>query len=92
MGSHQWTEQCPYCGFENMLVSWYDSLYSNIACPVCGYARWTEEKIPPAEDIELAKRTIREMSMEEMERVTELFYEENTPLITRLKDKPPEQG
>ncbi len=72
MGSHDWFEQCPYCGFENMLVSSYSGIYFDVICPICGYARWTEEKIPQAEDVELAKRTLRAMSAEEKENVIEL--------------------
>ena len=92
MGSHTWFEQCRYCGFEYMLVSSYSGIYSDVICPICGYARWTEEKIPNTEDVELVKRTLREMSTEERENVIELYHEENVPLIARLRGKPLNQG
>ncbi len=91
MGSHNWFDKCPYCGFENMLVSSNRDVYFEIVCPVCGYSRWTEENIPHVDDIELARRTIREMNDKEREGVIELYHEENVPLITRIKDKPPDQ-
>ena len=92
MASHNWFEECPYCGFEKMLVSSYRDIYFEVICPICGYARWTDEKIPNAEDVELAKRTISEMKVEEIENVVESYHEENVPLIARLKDEPPSKG
>jgi len=92
MGFHNWFEQCPCCDFENMLVSSYRDIYFDVICPVCGYSRWTEEKIPQNEDIELAKETIREMNSEERESVIELYREKNVPLIDLQKDKPLNQG
>ncbi|MFQ6113823.1 MAG: hypothetical protein ACE5NG_07000, partial [bacterium] len=82
---------CPYCGFENMLISSNGSTYFDVICPICGYARWTEEKIPKTVNIELATRILRKMSTEEKENVIESYYEENIPLIARLKDKSPNQ-
>ena len=75
-----------------MLVSSYRNIYFEVICPICGYARWTDEKIPNAEDVELAKRTISEMKVEEIENVIESYHEENVPLIARLKDEPPSKG
>ena len=92
MGLHSWHDECPYCGFENMLVSSYRDIYFDVICPVCGYSRWTEEKIPHAQDVELAKQMLKEMSGEERENVIELYHEENVSLIARLKDEPPKQG
>ena len=46
MGFHNWSERCAYCGFENMSVSSDGGFYFEAKCPVCGYERWTEEKIP----------------------------------------------
>lgn len=88
MGSHTWEGNCPCCGFEHMLVASYGGDYFDMNCPVCGYAKWTEERKPNSEDVELAKRTISKMSDEETEKVIELYDEDNTPLIVRLKDKP----
>ena len=87
MGSHNWTQQCPYCGFEKMIVSTYGNFHFEIACPICGYGSWTEDKVPDNYDIELAKRKLTEMDTKEKEEATELYYEDNTPLITRLKRK-----
>jgi len=55
MGFHNWSERCAYCGFENMSVSSDGGFYFEAKCPVCGYERWTEEKIPENADVELAK-------------------------------------
>ncbi|MFZ6017115.1 MAG: hypothetical protein ACOYU0_05820 [Nitrospirota bacterium] len=87
MGSHTWTTQCPHCSFEEMIVSSSDAIYSEATCPICGYERWTEEKIPDKHDVELAKRKLSEMHAEEKQKVTELYYEDNIPLIDRLKGK-----
>jgi uncharacterized Zn finger protein (UPF0148 family) len=87
MGSHSWYEKSSYCGFENLLVSSYKEGYFDIICPICGYSRWTEEKIPQAKDVELAKRTLTEMSTKERENLVELYHEENISLIVRLKGK-----
>ena len=92
MGSHTWEDRCPYCGFEKMCVSSYDSLHFEAICPICGYERWAEEKIPQTEDIELAMRTISEMNSEEKENVVESYHEKNVPLIVRLKDNPRNRG
>jgi len=88
MSSHQWTDRCPYCGYENMLVSIQGSIYIDITCPICGYSLWTEEKTPHAKDIELAKQTLQKLSTEEKEGLVELFHEENVPFVTLLREKP----
>ncbi|MCL5074195.1 MAG: hypothetical protein M1136_00875 [Chloroflexi bacterium] len=85
MGSHVWAEQCPYCGFEDMIVSSYDSFYFEIACQICGYARWVEERVPDNHDVELAKRALSEMDAEEKQKAMQLYGEDNIPLIARLK-------
>lgn len=85
MGSHVWVERCPYCGFEEMIVSSYDSLYFEIACPICGYAVWTEGKIPDDSDVETAKHKLSEMNVREKQKAIELYYEDRIPLIARLK-------
>jgi len=85
MGSHTWTERCPYCGFEEMNVSSYDTFYFEATCPICGYTRWTEEKVPDSRNTEIAKRKLAEMNTQEKEEVIELFYEDNIPLTARLK-------
>lgn len=92
MGSHTWEDQCSYCGFKGMRVSSYNDLYFDANCPVCGYARWTEEQIPDPEDIELVKRAINEMSDEEIEEMMDLYDEDDVPLVTRLKNELPNQG
>lgn len=86
MGSHVWVEKCPYCGFEEMIVSSYDSLYFKGICPICGYARWTEEKVPDNYDIELAKSKLAKMNAKEKHEAVELYHEEHVPLIARLKE------
>jgi hypothetical protein len=91
MSSHSWYDQCRFCGFENMLVSNYSGIYFEVICPICGYTRWTEERIPQVEDIELAKQRLREMNVEERENMIELYYEDNVSLISRLKYEPPNQ-
>lgn len=63
MGLHTWTAQCPYCSFEEMIVSNGDAIYFEIICPICGYERWTEEKISDNHDIELVKRKLSGMSV-----------------------------
>ncbi|MEW6409082.1 MAG: hypothetical protein AB1488_03095 [Nitrospirota bacterium] len=87
MGSHTWTTQCPHCSFEEMIVSGYDAIYFEVICPMCEYERWTEEKIPDNQDVELAKRKLAEMGAKEKQKATELYYEDNIPFITRLKKK-----
>lgn len=87
MGSHVWAGQCPYCGFEEMIVSSYDSLYFEVSCQICGYSRWTEEKVPDNFDVELAKRALSEMGAKEKQKAVELYREDNIPLIARLKGK-----
>ena len=85
MGSHVWEEKCPCCGFEEMTVSSYDALYFEATCPICGYTRWMEEKVPDNYDVELAKRKLAEMDDEEKEEATELYHEDGIPFIARLK-------
>lgn len=87
MGSHTWTTQCPHCSFEEMIVSSGDDFYFEATCPICGYERWTEEKIPDNHDIELAKRKLSEMNADEKQKTIELYHEENIPFIDRLKKK-----
>ncbi len=87
MGSHAWTSQCAHCGFEEMSVSSYDALYFEAACPICGYARWTEERVPDNYDVELAKRKLAEMDAKEKQKATESYYEDGIPFIARLKKR-----
>lgn len=88
MGSHVWTERCPYCGFEEMVVSSYSSLYFEANCQICGYAKWTEERAPDYHDVELAKRALNQMNDDEKQKAIELHYEDSIPLVARLKGKP----
>ncbi len=85
MGFHKWTGECPYCGFEAMSASSCDAQDFEMACPICGYAKWTEEKIPDHHDVEFAKRKLAEMRAEEKRKFAELFYEDGIPLVSRLK-------
>lgn len=87
MGYHAWQERCPHCGFAQMDASIYDSIFLEAACPVCGYKRWTEEKLPTVENVELARRMVSKMGIEEVEKVVELYHQEYVPLIFRLRDK-----
>ncbi|MFH1773847.1 MAG: hypothetical protein ABH874_02675 [Methanobacteriota archaeon] len=87
MGSHTWAEQCTYCGFEEMIVSTYDSFYFEAACPICGYARWTEEKMPDNHDIELAKQALGKMDDKEKQKLVELYEDDCIPLVARQKRK-----
>jgi uncharacterized Zn finger protein (UPF0148 family) len=84
MGSHTWFSQCPHCGFEKMIVSSYDNSYFDAACPICGYSRWTEEKVPKTQDIELAKRTLSEMDNKQRDKALDQYYEDDIPVIARL--------
>ena len=86
MGSHVWTQQCPYCGFEEMYVSSYDGVYFDINCPICGYSRWTEEKVPAPHEVKLAKSILSEMDVEAKQNAIDLYFEDNLPFIARLKD------
>lgn len=87
MGSHTWAEQCAYCGFKEMIVSTCDSFYFEAACPICGYARWTEEKVPDNHDIELAKQALSKMDDKEKQETMELYEDDNIPLVARRKRK-----
>jgi len=87
MGSHIWVEQCLYCGFEEMVVSSYNSLYFEVSCPICGYARWTEEKVPDNHDIELAKHALDEMDDKEKQETVELYWDDRISLVARQKGK-----
>lgn len=86
MGSHVWPGQCPYCGFEEMVVSSYDSLYFEASCQICGYARWTEEKVPDDHDVQLAKQALGKMDDGEKQKALALYDEDNIPLVARLKE------
>jgi hypothetical protein len=70
-----------------MIVSSYDAIYFEAICPMCGYERWTEERIPDEQDVELVKRKLTEMNADEKQKAIELYYEDNIPFITRLKRK-----
>lgn len=85
MGSHVWMEQCPYCGFEEMIAFSHDSLYFEVTCQICGYARWTEERVPHNHDVELAKEALSKMDEKEKQKAMELYSEDYTPFIVRLK-------
>jgi tRNA(Ile2) C34 agmatinyltransferase TiaS len=87
MGSHIWTEKCPYCDFEEAAVSSNGSLYFEMACQICGYSIWTEKKVPNTRDIERAKKALSKMSTKEKQKAIELYSEDNIPLIDRLKSE-----
>lgn len=85
MGSHMWSVQCPYCGFDEMIVSSYNSLYFEVLCQICGYKRWTEERVPDNNDVKIAKRILSKMGIKEKQKALELYSDDNIPLIARLK-------
>jgi len=87
MGTHNWTQRCPCCGFEQMII-FSDGIHFEATCQICGYSIWSEEKIPVNRDIELAKQALREMTAEEKEKAIELFCKEGVPLVSRLRKKP----
>jgi len=62
----------------------YDGEYFDEYCPICGYTKCTEEKIPSDCDTVLAKEKQKMMSEEEKERAIELFYEDGKSLIDRF--------
>jgi hypothetical protein len=68
-----------------MIVSSYDNSYFDVTCPICGYLRWTEERVPEIHDIELAKHKLAEMDAKERNKAIEQYYEDNISLIARLK-------
>jgi len=92
MGCHVWLEQCPYCGFEEMMVSTYDTLDFEIICQICGYTKWPEQKVPDSSDVELAKKALSEMDAKEKQKAVELYYADSIPLIARLKGESPNSG
>ena len=92
MGSHVWVAQCPCCGFEEMIVSSYDSLYFEATCQICGYAKWTEESVPDNHDVQLAKQALGKMDDKEKQKALELYYEDNIPLVVRLKENSLKEG
>lgn len=86
MGSHNWTQQCPYCGFEEMIVSTGGDFCFEAACPICGYGRWNEEKIPDNCDVEIAKHKLIEMNADEKQKAIEQYHEEKVSLTERLRE------
>jgi hypothetical protein len=86
VGSHVWTDQCPCCAFEKMNVSTYDSLHFDVTCQICGYKRWTEERIPPRHDIYLAKQLLRNMDHSGKERAIIQHSEDGIPLVIRSRE------
>ncbi len=87
MSSHGWTDQCPYCGFDGMSVSSYGRLLFEVSCQICGYAAWTQEKIPENRDVEQAKLALSKMGTVQQKKAAELYEEDGIPLIARLKGK-----
>lgn len=87
MGSHTWVERCPYCDFDKVPVSSYDCIHFEVMCPICGYARWTEEKVPDNYGIELAKQTLDKMGDKEKQRALDQYEDDHIPLIARQKEK-----
>jgi hypothetical protein len=92
VGSHVWVEECPYCGFEDVVVSSYNGLYFEVACQICGYARWTEDRVPDNHDAELAKRALSKMGDKEKRKAVELYCEDNIPLVARLRQDCPNEA
>lgn len=68
MGFHIWLDKCPHCNFEEMTVSSYNALYFEASCPMCGYERWTEEKIPDNNEIAFAKLKLHRTSIGKIRR------------------------
>ena len=85
MGSHVWTDRCPFCNSEEMTISVYSNFYFEIICPMCGYTRWVEEKLPDEHDVGLVKQSLAKMSNEERQKTVELYYKYGVALIDRLR-------
>jgi len=85
MGYHSWTYTCAHCNFEEMRVCTDGYFHLEMCCPICGYAMWTEEKVPRTQDVELAKLSLSKMSVEEQEKAIEQFLEDNIPLVIGSK-------
>lgn len=83
MGSHQWTDKCPECGFSGMTVYSIDNTTFGADCPICGYRRWTEEDRPHPDDVEFAKKLLSEMGGEQIEQAVEAFGLDEVLLIVR---------
>jgi len=85
MGYHSFAHRCPYCDFEEMIACTDGYLNLEMSCPICGYMRWTEEKAPKVQDIEFAREKAAKMDAEEKQKAIDMYYEDNIPLVTRLK-------
>jgi len=84
MGMHTWTDKCPYCGFEEMFVSADNNDNFEIACQICGYTKWTEEKIPDNKATKFAVQTLSKMDEDEKQKAIDLFNDDRIPLVVRL--------
>jgi uncharacterized Zn finger protein (UPF0148 family) len=69
-----------------MRISVSSNFYFEIICPMCGYTRWVEEKLPDEHDLELVKQSLAKMSYEERQKTAELCYEEGVSFVDRLKN------
>ena len=85
MGCHQWIEQCAHCGFKEMNISSDGFTYVEALCPICGYEKWTEERIPDTQTVQSAKQILSFMSGEEKEKAIDLYYEDGIPFAKRVK-------
>jgi uncharacterized Zn finger protein len=83
MGYHSWAYICPYCNFEEMNVCTDGYLHLEMSCPICGYVRWTEEKIPELHYVKLAKEKVAQMDAEEKQKAIDMYCEDNIPLVAR---------
>ncbi len=92
MSDHEWEGECPYCGFQEIIVRTgnhynYAQYYFEIFCPICGFARWTDGKDPENADMDWAKRKLKEMSPEEIAQVIASSEEDGLSLAERYRNE-----
>lgn len=85
MGFHTWVEKCPCCGFEEMTVAGSADFHFEAQCPICGYAKWSEEKFPKIRDIQVAKDLLTQLPPDRIQESIELYQEDSIPLVERVK-------
>lgn len=85
MGSHMWYDQCPYCGFDEMVVQSDGLACLEAACPMCGYEIRPGWRIPAGGELERVRRALDRMSTSDKAGIVESWWDDRVPFVDRLK-------
>lgn len=87
MSYHRWHSQCPYCGFDHLIVESDGGLNFALACPLCGFESSTLQREPTTKDVALAVHILTQFDERQRRDLAESWWDDKTPFVQKIRLK-----